>query len=70
MSQNQASSTRTRHMDTRWFYVSDPQDQEMIVAKFVRLEDNSSDVVTKNATAETMKRHIDTIKAQREFWKK
>ena len=50
MSQNQASSTRTRHMDTRWFYVNDMQDQEMIIVKFVRSEDNVSDVATKNVT--------------------
>ena len=70
MSQNQASSTRTRHVDTRWFHVNDPQDQEMIVVKFVRSEDNVSDVATKNVTAETMKKHIDAITAEREFWKK
>ena len=70
MSQNQASSTRTRHMDTRWFYVNDMQDEEMIVIKFVRSEDNVSDVATKNVTADTMRKHIDTITADREFWKK
>ena len=70
MSQNQASSTRTRHMDTRWFYVNDMQDQEMIVVKFVRSEDNVSDVATKNVTAETMRKHIDTITTRQEFWKK
>ena len=70
MSQNQASSTRTRHMDTRWFCANDMQDQEMMVVKFVRSEDNASDVATKNVTAETMRKHIDAITASREFWKK
>ena len=69
MSQNQASSTRTRHMDTRWFYVNDLQDEGMIVVKFVRSEDNVSDVATKNVTAETMERHIDALTAGRDYWK-
>ena len=51
MSQNQASSTRTRHMDTRWFYVNDLQDDGLIIVKFVRSEENISDVATKNVSA-------------------
>ena len=70
MSQNQASSTRTRHMDTRWFYVNDLQDDGMIIVKFVRSEDNISDIATKNVTVETMKRHIDALTAQRDYWMK
>ena len=58
MSQNQASSTRTRHMDTRWFYVNDLQDDGLIIVKFVRSEDNVSDVATKNVSADTMGKHI------------
>ena len=68
MSQNQASSTRTRHMDTRWFYVNDLQDDGLIIVKFVRSEDNVSDVATKNVSADTMGKHIDTITAERNYW--
>ena len=68
MSQNQASSTRTRHMDTRWFYVNDLQDDGLIIVKFVRSEDNVSDVATKNVSADTMEKHIDTITAERNYW--
>ena len=56
-------------MDTRWFYVNDLQDEGMIVVKFVRSEDNVSDVATKNVTAETMERHIDALTAGRDYWK-
>ena len=70
MSQNQASSTRTRHMDTRWFYVNDLQDEGLIVVKFVRSEDNVSDVATKNVTAETMKKHINALTANKDYWMK
>ena len=69
MSQNQASSTRTRHMDTRWFYVNDLQDDGLIVIKFVRSEDNVSDVATKNVTADTMKKHINALTANKDYWK-
>ena len=68
MSQNQASSTRTRHMDTRWFYVNDLQDDGLIAVKFVRSEDNVSDVATKNVTADTMKKHINALTASRDYW--
>ena len=68
MSQNQASSTRTRHMDTRWFYVNDLQDDGLIIVKFVRSEENVSDVATKNVSAMTMDKHIDTITAERNYW--
>ena len=68
MSQNQASSTRTRHVDTCWFYVNDLQDKGMIVVKFVRSEDNVSDVATKNVTAETMERHIDALTGRKDYW--
>ena len=68
MSQNQASSTRTRHMDTRWFYVNDLQDDGLIVVKFVRSEENISDVATKNVSAMTMDKHIDAITAERNYW--
>ena len=69
MSQNQASSKRTRHMDTRWFYVNDLQDDGLIVVKFVRSEDNVSDVATKNVTADTMKKHINALTANKDYWK-
>ena len=68
MSQNQASSTRTRHMDTRWFYVNDLQDDGLIIVKFVWSEENVSDVATKNVSAMTMDKHIDTITAERNYW--
>ena len=52
-------------MDTRWFYVNDLQDDGLIIVKFVRSEDNVSDVATKNVSADTMGKHIDAITQQR-----
>ena len=31
-------------------------------------EDNVSDVATKNVSADTMEKHIDTITAERNYW--
>ena len=69
MSQNQVGSSRTRHMDTRYYYVNDMQDEGMIKVGFVRSEKNVSDVATKNVTGETQDKHIDTITGERDYWK-
>ena len=50
MSENHTSSSRTRHMDTRWWYVSDLQKQGLIKIDFVRTKENISDLGTKNVT--------------------
>jgi hypothetical protein len=52
MSENQTSSTRTRHMDCRWWFVSDMQEQGLIKIDFVKTKDNISDIGTKNVTKE------------------
>ena len=69
MSQNQMSSSRTRHMDTRCHCVNDLQDDGVIKVKFVRSEDNVSDVATKNVTGEIFKKHEDEVVADRDCWK-
>jgi hypothetical protein len=69
MSQGEASTTRTRHMDVRWFYVNDLQDQGVIAIKFVRSADNVADIATKNVTAATMRSHVDSLVAEKDYWK-
>ena len=69
MSQNQMSSSRTRHMDTRCHYVNNLQDDGVIKVKFVRSEDNASDVATKNVTGEIFKKHEDRVVSNRDYWK-
>ena len=68
MSQNQVGSSRTRHMDTRYYYVNDLQEDGMIKVMFVRSEDNVADVATKNVTGEIQDRHIDRITGDRDYW--
>ena len=57
MSENKTSASRTRHMDTRWHYVNQMQDDGLVKIDFVKSEDNVSDIGTKNVTTETMDRH-------------
>ena len=57
MSENHTSSSRTRHMDTRWWYVSDLQDDGLIKIHFCKTTDNVSDLGTKNVNKETYESH-------------
>ena len=58
MTENKSSSSRTRHMDTRYWYVHQLQEEHgLIKVNFVRTKDNVSDIGTKNVDKETYKRH-------------
>ena len=58
MTENRTSSSRTRHMDTRWWYVTQLQEEDKLIkVKFVRTKENISDLGTKNVNAETYQCH-------------
>ena len=58
MSENRTSSSRTRHMDTRWWYVNQLQEEDKLIkVRFVRTAQNVSDVGTKNVTVDVYKTH-------------
>ena len=58
MSENQSSSSRTRHMDTRWWYVNQLQEEDKLIkVKFVRTAKNVSNVGTKNVTVDVYNTH-------------
>ena len=59
MTENKSSSSRTRHMDTRYWYVVHQLQEEhgLIKVNFVRTKDNVSDIGTKNVDKDTYKRH-------------
>ena len=67
MSDNASSSSRTRRMDTRWFYVNDLQSERIILIKFVRSEDNTVDMATENVTGDIQDAHFERITADRSF---
>ena len=66
MSENQASSQRTRHMDTRHKYIVSLQEQGLIKVEFVRSEENTSDICTKNVTVDLYEKHITSILTNKE----
>ena len=66
MSENVTSSSRTRHMDTRWHFVNNMQDEGLIKINFVCSEENVSDIGTKNVTTETHETHTKKLLGERE----
>jgi len=58
MTENRTSSSRTRHMDTRWWHVRQLQEEDKLIkVQFIRTKENISDLGTKNANAETYQYH-------------
>ena len=48
MSENPSSSSRTRHMSTRYFYAMDLRNDNVIIVKFIGSAENLADIATKN----------------------
>jgi Reverse transcriptase (RNA-dependent DNA polymerase)/gag-polypeptide of LTR copia-type len=65
MTENSTSSSRTRHIDTRYFFVKDMQNDGLLKVDFVRSEDNVSDIATKNVTGEVHDSHLEKYTAER-----
>ena len=57
MSGNASSSTRTRHVDTRWHFVRELQEQGVVEVVFVRTADNWADGFTKNVSKDIAEEH-------------
>jgi hypothetical protein len=50
-------SARTRHADLRQKFTSNLQEKGLIKIDFVRSEENTSDIMTKNVTTELFEKH-------------
>jgi hypothetical protein len=57
MSENSTPSARTQHADIRQKFTADLQDNGLIKDDFVKLEDNTSDILTKNVSVDLFKYH-------------
>ena len=57
LAENQNSSDRTKHIDTRYHFVRQYIRDETVMIEFVRSHDNDSDIFTKNMTSEIHHRH-------------
>ena len=58
---NQQVSPRTKHIDIRHHYLRELQGDRLDV-RFVRSEDNSSDIMTKNTARELFEKHAKRIR--------
>jgi hypothetical protein len=61
MSENSTPSSRTRHADIRQKFTANLQDKGLIKVDFVRSEDNTSDILTKNVNVDLFKHHTQHI---------
>jgi hypothetical protein len=61
MSENSMPSARTRHADLRQKFTSDLQEKGLIKIDFVKSEDNTADIMTKNVTQELFEKHTKGI---------
>jgi hypothetical protein len=61
MSENSTPSARTRHADIRQKFTADLQDKGLVKVDFVKSEDNTSDILTKNVSVDLFKYHTKHI---------
>jgi hypothetical protein len=59
MSNNATTSTRTKHVDTRYHYVKEYVEDGIVKVILVKSRDNKSDIFTKNTNQETYERHTE-----------
>ena len=57
LSNNRATSNRTKFIDIRTSFVKEYQEDGKIIIKFVKSEDNEADIFTKNTTNAIFQRH-------------
>ena len=58
---NQHIGSRTKHIDIRWHFLRDLVEEGKIMVKFIRSEDNPSDVMTKNVKESIHDEHTHNI---------
>ena len=59
LSDNASSSTRTKHIDTRYHFVKDYVEDGIVKIKFVKSEDNDADLFTKNLSNSDFQKHME-----------
>ena len=66
MSENVSTSSRTKHVDTRYHFVREFVEEGFVKIIFVRSEDNISDPFTKNTPSSIYEKHTAEFVAQKE----
>jgi hypothetical protein len=62
LAKNQQVSSRTKHIDIRHNFLRDLMQDKRIEVRFIRSENNSSDITTKNTSAPIHNLHTEMIK--------
>ena len=57
LTQNAKASARTKHIDVKYHFTRDYIVDGVVMIKFVKSEENDSDIFTKNTSRETFHRH-------------
>ena len=61
MAENWSTTGRTKHIDVRFHYLWEMNEQGMIRIKFVKSEWNVSDIFTKNLSEGLFHHHVETL---------
>jgi hypothetical protein len=58
MLQNSSTGIQARHVDTRYHFIRDNQEDGSIKVEFVKSVDNNSNIFTKNVSQEIYEKHV------------
>ena len=58
LANNWSVGGRTRHIDVRNHFLRELKEQGLLVIRYVKGDDNDSDIFTKNTSSKVFKRHI------------
>jgi hypothetical protein len=61
LSKNSQVSARTKHIDVRHHFIRDLIKDKKLIVRFIKSEDNPSDIMTKNVNRESYLKHVDNI---------
>ena len=61
LAENWSTSGRTKHIDVRFHYLREMNEQGMVEIKFVKSEWNVSDIFTKNLSEKLFCHHTETL---------
>jgi hypothetical protein len=61
LAKNASTTTRTKHIDIRYYFIREHIDNGNINIMFVRSEDNTADIMTKNLSGELFHKHNSNI---------
>ena len=61
LSRSASSNNRTKHIDTRYHFIRDYQEDGKVLFQFVRSENNDADLFTKNVGSDLYLKHSEKL---------